>query len=320
MKPSLYITRKLPDHIVEQLSSHFTITMWESEDVPVPREVLEKEIEYVDALYCQITDNIDSELIGLSNNLKLISTLSVGYNHIDVEAASAKQIAVTNTPGILTDTTADLVFALLMATARRIPEASEVLRKNEWQSWSLFNLVGLDIHHKTIGIIGFGAIGQAVAKRATGFDMNILYYNRSRKPDAEQKLGAKYCEMDDLLVEADYVVILTPYSKETYNLIDTRELQLMKKSSILINAARGGIVNETALYNALKNGEIYAAGLDVFEQEPIDPNHQLLSLPNVVTLPHIGSATYETRIAMCQLAAQNIIDYFSNKPTNIVNN
>lgn len=319
MKPLLYVTRRLPEETIDMLSAHFKVSSWESEETPVPREVLEREIENVDALYCLITDTIDAALLEKAQNLKVISTLSVGFNHIDIEAARAKNIAVTNTPGILTDTTADLTFALLMATARRMPEASEHLRNNEWRSWSLFSLTGQDIHHKTIGIIGFGAIGQAVAKRAKGFDMNVLYYNRSRKYEAEETLGAAYVELDELLKTADFVCILTPYSAETKDLITARELKLMKKSAVLINTARGGIVNEDDLYDALVNGDIYAAGLDVFAEEPVDPDHKLLTLPNLVALPHIGSSTVDTRLGMCRLAAQNLINFIQGRGNNIVN-
>lgn len=319
MKPLLYVTRTLPEETIDMLSAHFEVSGWESEETPVPREILEREIEKVDALYCLITDTIDAALLEKAKNLKVISTLSVGFNHIDIEAAKAKNITVTNTPGILTDTTADLTFALLMATARRIPEASEHLRNNEWRSWSLFSLTGRDIHHATIGIIGFGAIGQAVAKRAKGFDMNVLYYNRSRKYETEETLGASYQELDELLKKSDFVCILTPYSAETKDLITARELKLMKKTAVLINTARGGIVNEDDLYDALINGDIYAAGLDVFAEEPVAPDHKLLTLPNLVALPHIGSSTIDTRLGMCRLAAQNLIDFMQGKRSNIVN-
>lgn len=319
MKPLLYVTRRLPEQSLEMLSAHFEVSSWDSDDMPVPREVLEREIENVDALYCLITDTIDAALLEKAKNLKVVSTLSVGFNHIDIKAARVKNIAVTNTPGILTDTTADLTFALLMATARRIPEASEHLRNNEWKSWSIFSLTGRDIHHATLGIIGFGAIGQAVAKRAKGFDMNVLYYNRSRKYEAEETLGAAYEELDELLKTSDFVCILTPYSTETKDLITARELQLMKKTAVLINTARGGIVNEDDLYHALVNGDIYAAGLDVFTEEPIDPDHPLLTLPNLVALPHIGSSSVDTRLGMCNLAAQNLIDFIRGKRSNIVN-
>lgn len=318
MKRNLYITRKLPEITLTQLSKHFTVRYWDSEDIPVPRDILVQEIANIDALYCLITDTIDDELLSYAKNLQVISTLSVGFNHIDIESAIKHGIKVTHTPGILTDTTADLTFALLMATARRIPEASEVLRQQQWQAWSIFNLTGMDIHHATIGIVGFGEIGQAVAKRATGFEMNILYYNRTRKLEAEQRLGATYVTLKELLQSADYVVILTPYNKFTHNLIGEKELSLMKKNAILINTARGGIVNEKALYEAVKNRTIYAAGLDVYEQEPISIDHPLLGLPHIVTLPHIGSSTIATRLAMCQLAAQNTINAFTNDPKNLV--
>lgn len=307
MKPKIYITRKIPELIYDKLVRHVDVQMWEEEDTPVPREVLIKEIQQVDGLFCTITETIDEEIISHAENLKIISNMAVGYNHINVEFANQKGIIVTNTPGVLTETTADLTFALLMATARRVVEASDYLRNGEWKTWSPMQLIGKDIYGATIGIIGMGRIGQALARRAKGFGMKILYYNRSRKMDVEQELGMEYCDLDSLLEASDYVSILIPYSPEVHYLIGDRELKRMKKSAILINTARGGIVDEQALYRALKNGEIWAAGLDVFEKEPVDMDSPLLTLPNIVTLPHIGSASEATRIRMADMAAENLI-------------
>lgn len=307
MKPKIYITRKIPEQIYHYLLDHADIRMWDKEDVPVPREILIQEIQHVDGLLCLLTETIDAELLSYASHLKIISNLAVGYNNIDVKAASQKGIIVTNTPGVLTETTADLTFALLMATARRIVEASEYLRSDQWKTWSPMQLTGQDIYGSTIGIIGMGRIGQAVARRARGFGMNILYYSRSRKTSLEKELGLGYCDLDKLLINSDFVSILIPYSPEVHHMIGARELKMMKSSSILINTARGGIVDEKALYEALKDGEIWAAGLDVFEKEPLDLNSPLLSLPNVVTLPHIGSASKKTRLKMAELAAENLI-------------
>lgn len=307
MKPKIYITRKIPELIYDKLVRNVDVQMWEEEDTPVPREVLIKEIQHVDGLFCTITETIDEEIISHAENLKIISNMAVGYNHINVEFANQKGIIVTNTPRVLTETTADLTFALLMATARRVVEASDYLRNGEWKTWSPMQLIGKDIYGATIGIIGMGRIGQALARRAKGFGMKLLYYNRSRKMDAEQELGMEYCDLDSLLEASDYVSILIPYSPEVHYLIGDRELKRMKKSAILINTARGGIVDEQALYRALKNGEIWAAGLDVFEKEPVDMDSPLLTLPNIVTLPHIGSASEATRIRMADMAAENLI-------------
>jgi glyoxylate reductase len=299
--------------MIDKLSSHFEVTMWEEEEIPVPREVLLKEVEEVDGLICLLTDSIDKELLTKAQNLKVISSCSVGYNHIDVQAAAKRGIVVTNTPGVLTETTADLTFTLLMATARRVVEASDFLRSGEWGAWSLMQLTGQDVYGATLGIIGFGRIGEALVKRAKGFDMNVLYHSRTRKQEKEEELGIRYAELGDLLQKSDFVCLLLPYSPEVHHLIGKEELLLMKRTAILINAARGGIVDEEALYQALKAGDIWAAGLDVFEQEPVPVDHPLLSLPNVITLPHIGSASIQTRMKMARLAVDNLTNVLTDE-------
>jgi glyoxylate reductase len=281
--------------------------MWDEEDVPVPRAVLEEKIVEADGLYCMLTERIDEPLLERAKKLKVVSNMAVGYNNIDVKAARARGIKVCNTPGVLTETTADLTFALLTATARRLIEASDFLRRGEWKTWSPMLLTGQDVYGATMGIVGLGRIGEALARRARGFDMRVLYYSRSRKPEAEERLGLVHAELDTLLRESDFVCIMTPYTPETHHLIGERELSLMKPTAILINTARGGIVDEQALYRALKNGIIRAAGLDVFEQEPVPTDHPLLTLPNVVALPHIGSASVATRVRMAELAAENLL-------------
>ena len=313
MRPKVYITRRIPDGIIARIEKECEVSMWPETDIPVPREVLEREIIDADGIFCLLTESVDQELIAKAQQLKVISNMAVGYNNIDIGAAKEKGIIVTNTPGVLTDTTADLTFALMMAAARRIVESSDYLRKGNWKTWSPMQLTGQDIFGATLGIIGMGRIGEAVAKRASGFDMNLLYYNRSQKPYLEKKMNMKFVGLDTLLKESDFVCILTPYTRETKNLIGYKELLLMKKTSILINTARGGIVNEEDLCRALKEGEIWAAGLDVFELEPISPENPLLTLPNVVTLPHIGSASINTRMKMAELAADNLLLALNNK-------
>jgi len=287
--------------------------MWEEENEPVPREILEQEIKEADGLYCLLTEKIDADLMERAKKLKVISTMAVGYNNIDVQAATDRGIIVTNTPGVLTETTADLTFALLMTTSRRLMEASNFLRNGEWKTWSPLLLSGQDVHNSTIGIIGFGNIGQAVARRAKGFNMDVLYYSRSRKIDAEKEIGATFVDKEKLLRDSDFICVLTPFTNETKHLMDKEELSMMKKTSILINTSRGEVVNEEALYEALKTGQIWAAGLDVFQQEPVPLDHPLLTLPNVVTLPHIGSASIQTRMGMAKLAAQNLIEGLQGK-------
>lgn len=306
MKPSIYITRKLPQTVIEPLNQEFQVEMWEKEDVAVPRDVLLEKASGASALITMLSDGVDTELLEHAKELKVVANLAVGHDNIDLEAAKQNGVVICNTPDVLTDTTADLTFGLLMAAARRIVEADRYIKEGKWKSWSPLLLSGADIHHKTIGIVGMGSIGEAVAKRAKGFDMDILYHNRSRKPEAEERLGASYVSLDELLVQSDFVVVLAPLTSETEGLFQKEQFQAMKKSAFFINAARGAIVNEEALTEALKTGEIAGAGLDVFVKEPIDPDHPLLSLENVVALPHIASSSTETRIGMMNLCVQNI--------------
>jgi glyoxylate reductase len=306
MKPYIYVTRKLPEEVLAPLQDTYEVEMWAEEDITVPRETLLANAEKAAGILSMLSDPIDRELFELAPNLKVVANLAVGFDNIDVAAATEKGIAVCNTPDVLTDTTADLTFGLLMATARRLIEADAYIKEGKWESWSPLLMAGTDIHHKTVGIIGMGSIGEAFARRAKGFDMNILYHNRSRKPHAEEALGAQYASLEELLVKSDYVVCLAPLTPETKGLFQKEQFEMMKSSAIFINAARGPIVNEGALYEALVNGEIAAAGLDVFDKEPIDESHPLLSLKNVVALPHIGSSSVETRMEMMELCVSNI--------------
>jgi glyoxylate reductase len=313
MKPRIFITRKLDEQAVAPLLEKFDVRMWESESVPVPRDVLLKEGSEADALWTVLADSVDRELFEAGNKLKVISNMAVGYNNIDLNAAKEHDVIVTNTPGVLTETTADLAFALLLATARKLISAENEIRKGNWTSWAPMGFAGMDVGGATLGIIGMGRIGEAVARRAKGFDMRVLYNNRNRKLDAEAEHGFEFMELDRLLAEADFIVILAPYTPETVGLIGARELGLMKNTAVLINVARGGIVDEKALYDALKDGTIWAAGLDVFETEPVPLNNPLLTLPNVTVLPHIGSASIMTRLAMMDLNAQAITDVLEGR-------
>lgn len=319
MKPKIYITRKMDERVVAPLQEKFDVRMWESESEPVPRDVLLREVAEADALWAVISDTVDRELIEKGKKLKGIANMAVGYNNIDLEAAKEHGVLVTNTPDVLTETTADLTFALLLSTARQLTVAESELRKGNWKSWSPMGFTGMDVGGATLGIVGMGRIGEAVARRAKGFNMDVLYHNRNRKPDAEAEHGFEYRELDRLLEEADFVVLLTPYTPETAGLIGARELGLMKRTAVLINVSRGGIVDETALYNALADNTIWAAGLDVFETEPVSLENPLLSLPNVTVLPHIGSASIKTRLAMMDVNAQAIVDVLEGRePENIV--
>ena len=306
MKPFIYITRKLPELVIAPLQKEFEVDMWDHEDIPVPRDILLQKAENASALLTVLSDKVDPELLQHAPSLKIVANLAVGYDNIDLEAAREKGVIICNTPDVLTETTADLTFGLLMATARRIVEADRYIKEGKWKSWSPLLLAGLDIHHKTIGIVGMGSIGEAVARRAKGFNMDILYHNRSRKHEAEQTIGARYVPFDELLSQSDFVVVLAPLNDNTKGMFQEEQFVLMKETAIFINAARGPIVNEFALENALKSGDIAGAGLDVFESEPINADHPLLQFDQVVAIPHIGSSSKDTRHAMMVLCVDNI--------------
>lgn len=312
-KPTIYITRKIPSHLLAPYKDRFHFSMWTEETKPVPRQVLFKEAKKADGLLCLLTEKIDHAFLAHASHLKVIANMAVGYDNVDVEAAKTHHIPITNTPDVLTETTADLTFSLLMATARRLVEASDVIRNNEWGEWSPFMLAGSDIHHQTIGIVGMGRIGEAVARRAKGFNMNVVYHNRTRKKEAERLSDATYMSFDTLLSEADFVVSLVPFTAQTENLFNAQAFEKMKSSAIFINVSRGGVVDEEALYYALLSKQIKAAGLDVFKNEPIANSHPLAGLPNAVLLPHIGSATIATREKMLTLCLDNIRAVFSGE-------
>jgi lactate dehydrogenase-like 2-hydroxyacid dehydrogenase len=262
----------------------------------------------VDGLYCLITERVNEELLDAAgSSLKVVSTLSVGYDHIDLNACKSRNIAVGNTPGVLTETAADLTIGLLLATARRIPEAVAAVRNGEWTTWKPEWLAGYDLYGSTVGIMGLGRIGAAVAKRLRGFDCRILYNGPRPKPEVAGPLGAEYADFQAILAKSDFISIHTPLNPETRNLFNADAFRKMKRTAILINTSRGGTVDQEALYHALVTGEIAGAGLDVTTPEPLLPTHPLLQLPNCFILPHIASASYMTRAKMAVLAAQNVI-------------
>lgn len=294
-------------------------------DVYVGEEFLSKEAMMAraadaDALITQLRDPVDREFIYSLRRAKVIANYAVGYNNIDIEAAKERGIYVTNTPGVLTEATADIAFALILAVARRIVEADKFVRQGEFVGWKPKLFLGYDLYGKVLGIVGMGRIGQAVARRALGFGMHVLYHNRNRLPkEVEAAYNAKFVSLDELMAESDFISIHTPLTKETFHLIDRRRINLMKRTAILVNTARGPVVDEVALYEALKEGRIAGAGFDVYENEPaLTPG--LEKLDNVVLLPHIGSATYETRERMSEIVALNVIDVLEGRvPRNAVN-
>ncbi|MCC9625301.1 D-glycerate dehydrogenase [Thalassospira sp. MA62] len=313
MKKRIYITRRLPEEAVEPLREHYNVRMWEHEGESVPRDVLLEEASSVHALWTMLSDTIDREVFECATQLEVVSNLAVGYNNIDLNAAKEHGVIVTNTPDVLTETTADLTFGLMMMTARRLGEAERDLRAGEWKSWLPMGYVGMDLYQAKLGIIGMGRIGEAVARRARGFDMEVLYHNRTRRHESESMYGFTYAELDELLAQSDFVVVLAPLTDETRGMLGAKEFAKMKETSIFINVARGEIIDEQALYEALKSKKIWGAGLDVFTKEPIDLDHPLLTLPNVTTLPHIGSASIRTRLAMMALNRDAIANVLEGK-------
>jgi glyoxylate reductase len=301
-KPRVFVTRRMPGDALDRLAAEADIDLWPGE-MPPAYDELARHASDADAIICMLTDLIDAALIEGAPRLKAISQMAVGYDNIDVVAATARSIPVGNTPGVLTEATADLTFALILAVARRIVEAERFVRDAKWQTWDPGGLLGLELHGARLGIIGFGKIGQAVAKRAHGFGMDIVFSSRS---PVESSL-ARQALLDELVQTSDIVTLHVPLSPETERMIGERELQSMKPSAFLINTARGGIVDQPALVRALHEGQIAGAGLDVTAVEPIPANDPLLAAPNCVVLPHIGSATLATRSRMASMAVDNCL-------------
>ncbi|NTW08352.1 MAG: D-glycerate dehydrogenase [Anaerolineaceae bacterium] len=305
-KPKVFVTRKLPEVVREELIRHVDAEIWDFE-TPPPYEVILEKVRGKDGLLCLLTDRIDAKVINAGSQLKVISQIAVGFDNIDIIEATARGIRVGNTPGVLTDATADLAFALLLAAARRIGESLDYVRQGKWKTWGLTLLLGQEVYGKTLGLIGLGRIGQAVAKRARGFDMKILYTDRNRIRVAEDELGVEYRSLKELLQESDFVSLHVSLNDDTRGLMGPQEFALMKPSAVLINTARGPIVDQQALYDALKDGRIAYAALDVTDPEPLPPDDKLLSLTNIIILPHIASATGATRTKMCMMAIENLV-------------
>ncbi|POP45253.1 glyoxylate/hydroxypyruvate reductase GhrB [Superficieibacter electus] len=312
MKPSVILYKALPDNLYQKLEEHFAVIQVAN----LKPETVEQHAEaFANAQgLLGSSETVDTALLEKMPKLRATSTISVGYDNFDVDALNARKIALMHTPTVLTETVADTMMALVLSSARRIVEVAERVKAGEWTKGIGPDWFGIDVHHKTLGIVGMGRIGLALAQRAHfGFGMPVLYNARRHHPEAEERFNARYCDLDTLLQEADFVCLVLPLTDETHHLIGAEQFAKMKNSAVFINAGRGPVVDEQALIEALKTGQIHAAGLDVFEQEPLDKDSPLLSLPNVVALPHIGSATHETRYNMAACAVDNLIDALNGK-------
>jgi len=319
MKQRILVTREVFDETLAFLAQYCVVES-NQEDRAFDPEALARRLEDKDGVICALTDRIDDKLLARCPKLKAVANIAVGYNNIDLPACTARGVMATNTPGVLDDSTADLAWALILGAARRLTELERRVRAGEWTGWRLKQWLGIDVHHATLGIFGMGRIGQAIARRAAGFEMKVLYHNRKRvASDIEKRLNATYVTRDELLRRSDIVVLQVPYSAETHHLIGAAELKLMKQTAVLINSTRGGVVDDAALIAALRSGDIRAAGLDVFENEP-RLNPEFLRLDNVVLMPHIGSSTEATRRAMAMTAARNLVAALTGgKPPNLLN-
>lgn len=319
-RPRIYVCRPLPERALALLRGRTEMRLWEQNEVPPPRDVLLREVGEIDGLLSLLTDRVDADLLDHAPRLRVVANYAVGFDNIDVPAATQRGVVVTNTPGVLTETVADFAMTLILGTARRLVEADKYTRANLWRSWEPMLFLGQDVHGATLGLVGLGRIGGAVARRARGFDMRILYYDVVRREDLEAELGITFRPLAEVLRESDFVSVHVPLMPETRHLIGREQLRMMKRTAVLINTARGPIVDTLALAEALREGWIAAAGLDVFEKEPVEPDHPLLTLDNVIVAPHIASASVETRTQMAVMAAENLLAVLEGRrPANPVN-
>lgn len=304
-RPRVYVTRRLPQPALDLLMQHGQVSVWPGE-LPPPRAVLLKEVGEIDGLLALLTDRIDSTLLEAAPHLRIVSNYAVGYDNVDVEAASARGVFVTNTPDVLTETVADFTFALMLAAGRRLVEGEQFVRAGRWRTWGPETLLGHDLYGATLGFVGLGRIGQAVARRAVGFGMRMIYYTPRRKPEQEQAYGVRYCSLEQVLTESDIISLHCPLTDETYHLIDRDALALLKPNALLINTARGPVVDTFALVDALQQKSLFAA-LDVTDPEPLPADHPLLALQNALVTPHMASASVHTRTRMALMAAENLL-------------
>jgi glyoxylate reductase len=314
-RPRVLVTRRIPDAGLSAIREVADVDLWD-EELPPPRDVLLDRVHGVDGLLSLLTDQVDGALLDAAGpDLRVVSNYAVGYDNIDIAACRARGVAVGNTPGVLTETTADLAFALLMAVARRLPEGHDFVRRDRWRTWGPLLLLGKDIHGATLGIVGFGRIGREMARRAKGFGMRTLYVSRTQaSPQIEAELDATFTPFDELLARSDFVSLHTALNEDTHHLIDARALSRMQNGAILINTSRGGVVDQAALAVALRSGHLFGAGLDVTDPEPMRADDPLLALPNCLVVPHVASASERTRDRMAQKAAANLIAGLRGEP------
>ena len=319
-RPRVYVTRRLPQPALDIIRPIADFTLWDREDVPPAREVLLREVTQVDGLLSLLTDRIDGEVMDAAPRLRVVSNFAVGFDNIDIPAATKRRIVVTNTPEVLTETVADFAFCLMLGAARRLVEGDRYARDGKWKTWEPLLLAGQDMYRATLGLIGLGRIGSAVARRAKGFEMRVMYYDPFRREDLEQSLQIEYRPFSDVVRQADFISVHVPLSEQTRHLIGREQFAMMKPTAVFVNPSRGPVVDQQALAEALAARRIFAAGIDVFEREPVPTDDPLLAQGNAVVAPHIASASIPTRIRMATLAAENLVAVLQGKrPPNPVN-
>jgi glyoxylate reductase len=314
LKPQIFLTRRLPAAALTILEQACSVARWDEAEQPCPRATLLAGVAEAEGVLSLLTDRIDAELLAAAPRLRVVANMAVGYDNIDLAACSARGVLVTNTPDVLTETTADLAWALMLAAARRIVEGQKLIEAGGWAPWHPLQMVGVDLYGARLGVVGAGRIGAAVLRRARGFNMGLSYHNRRPNPELEAATGACYLPFDDLLRTSDFIVVTAPLNETTRGMFGAREFALMRETAVFVNVARGPLVREAELVAALKAGRPRAAGLDVFAQEPIGPEHPLLALANCVCVPHIGSASVATRTRMATLAAENLVAALTGAP------
>ena len=319
-RPRVYVTRRLPQPALDIIRPIADFTLWDREDVPPSRQVLLREVTQVDGLLSLLTDRIDGEVMDAAPRLRVVSNFAVGFDNIDIPAATQRRIVVTNTPEVLTETVADFAFCLMLAASRRLVEGDRYARDGKWKTWEPLLLAGQDMYRATLGLIGLGRIGSAVARRAKGFEMRVMYYDPFRREDLEQSLQIEYRPFTDVLRQADFISVHVPLSEQTRHLIGRDQFSMMKPTAVFVNTSRGPVVDQQALAEALAARRIFAAGIDVFEREPVPTDDPLLAQGNAIVAPHIASASIPTRIRMATLAAENLVAVLQGKrPPNPVN-